>query len=58
MQRSNLEKLVHTGKVAAYKRLHAQILLKADISERRNGWKDIEISKAFDTTHDGYDKDW
>ena len=49
-ERENLKKLVQTGKAAAYKRLHAQILLKADISEDGDGWKDIEISKAFDTS--------
>jgi len=30
-KRSELENLVQKGKTAAYKRLHAQILLKADI---------------------------
>ena len=33
-ERSELENLVHQGKTASYKRLHAQILLKADISEK------------------------
>ncbi|EDN66454.1 hypothetical protein BGP_2072 [Beggiatoa sp. PS] len=32
-ERSELEPMVTTGKIAAYKRLNAQILLKADISE-------------------------
>ena len=47
-ERKNLEKLVQTGKAAAYKRLHAQILLKADISKQGDGWKDRQISEAFD----------
>ena len=32
-ERADLESLIHKGKVAAHKRLHAEILLKADISE-------------------------
>ena len=32
-ERTDLESLIHKGKVAAHKRLHAEILLKADISE-------------------------
>ena len=47
-ERENLKKLVQTGKTAAYKRLHAQILLKADVSEHGDGWKDIKISEALD----------
>ena len=47
-ERLNLEKLVKTGKVAAYKRLHAQILLKADVSPSGPGWDDQKISQAFD----------
>jgi len=48
-ERCQLEGLVSKGKVAAYKRLHAQILLKADISEGP-GWIDQKISEAFDVT--------
>ena len=32
-ERLYLESLIYKGKVAAHKRLHAEILLKADISE-------------------------
>ena len=46
-ERSELEKLVHTGKVAAHKRQHASVLLKADISEQGDGWTDEKISAAF-----------
>jgi len=42
-----LESLIHTGKVAAHKRLHAEILLKADISELGDKWLDRQISEAF-----------
>jgi transposase len=46
-ERTYLESLIHTGKVAAHKRLHAEILLKADISELGNKWLDRQISEAF-----------
>jgi transposase len=49
-ERINLEKLIHTGKEAAYKRLHAQILLKADTSELGENWSDAKISEAFDVS--------
>jgi transposase len=46
-ERTDLEGLIHKGKVAAHKRLHAEILLKADISELGEKWLDIQISEAF-----------
>lgn len=46
-ERTYLESLIHTGKVAAHKRLHAEILLKADISELGEKWPDSQISEAF-----------
>lgn len=49
-ERVELEELVKKGKVAAYKRLHAQILLKADISEGSPGWTDTRIQEAFNVT--------
>ena len=49
-ERSKLEGLVSKGKAAAYKRLHAQILLKADISKEGPSWIDKKISEAFDVT--------
>jgi hypothetical protein len=39
-ERTNLESLIHKGKVAAHKRLHAEILLKADITELGEKWLD------------------
>lgn len=47
-ERSYLQSLVTTGKVAAYKRLRAQILLRADQSEGQPAWTDNQISDAFD----------
>lgn len=46
-ERTYLHDLIHKGKVAAYKRLHAEILLKADISELGEQWQDTLISEAF-----------
>ena len=46
-ERTDLEGLIHKGKVAAHKRLHAEILLKADISEFGEKWLDSQISEAF-----------
>jgi transposase len=33
--------------VAAHKRLHAEILLKADTSDSGEKWRDSQISEAF-----------
>jgi transposase len=49
-ERTYLERLIHTGKVAAHKRLHAEILLKADISEWGERWPDKQIGEAFGIT--------
>lgn len=49
-ERVELEELVKKGKGAAYKRLRAQILLKADISEGAPGWTDTRIKEAFNVT--------
>ena len=49
-ERKQLEDLVSRGKVAGYKRLNAQILLKADRSEEGAAWIDTKISEAFAIT--------
>jgi hypothetical protein len=46
-ERTDLESLIHKGKVAAHKRLHAEILLKADVSESGGKWLDKQISETF-----------
>ena len=46
-ERTDLESLIHKGKVAADKRLHAEILLKADISELGEKWRDSQIMKPL-----------
>ncbi len=47
-ERKELKKLVTKEKAVAYKRLHAQILLKADISEKGLQWTGRNTSKVFD----------
>ena len=48
-ERGHLNDLVNKGKAAAYKRKHAQILLKADIAEGA-GWSDQRIADAFNVS--------
>ncbi len=50
-ERQQLNKLVKTGKVAAYKRQRAQILLKADIGIEGPGFKDKDIATSLDIAH-------
>jgi transposase len=46
-ERDRLTVLVSKGKVAARKRLHAQVLLKADVSAAGAGWTDQQIVEAL-----------
>ena len=46
-ERQYLIDLVRKGKVAAYKRRNAQILLKADIGEEGPGWTDEKIVEVL-----------
>ncbi len=46
-ERSRLTALVSRGKVAARKRLHAQVLLKADVGAAGPGWADLKIAEAL-----------
>ena len=47
-ERNRLTALVSKGKVAAGKRLHAQVLLKADVSAAGAGWTDQRIVEALE----------
>ena len=49
-EREKLEALVSKGKVAARKRRHAEVLLKADEGEGGPGWIDQSAAEAFDVT--------
>jgi transposase len=46
-EREQLVAVVRKGKVAARKRLHAQLLLQADSGAEGPAWTDEEISAAF-----------
>ena len=46
-ERKDLEALVNKGRVAARKRHHAEILLKADQGEYGPAWTDGKIAEAF-----------
>ena len=46
-ERDELQRLVSTGKAAAYKRTRAQILLKADQGPEGPTWSDQRISEAL-----------
>jgi transposase len=50
-ERSYLQEIVSKGKASAHKRLHAQILLKADGGPQGPGWKDQQIIEAFEVNH-------
>lgn len=47
-ERVTLAELVNKGRVAARKRRHAEILLKADQGEEGPAWTDEKIAEAFD----------
>ena len=47
-ERGRLSGLVRTGKAAARKRMHAQVLLKADVGDRGAGWTDERIGEALE----------
>ncbi len=47
-ERTGLLALVKTGKVAARKRAHAQVLLKADQSRQGPAWADERIAEALE----------
>ena len=47
-ERAELEALVKTGRAAARKRVHVQILLKADEGEHGPAWSDAAVSQALE----------
>ena len=49
-ERERLEVLIHAGKRSARMLTKARILLKADVSEAGEGWRDSEIAAALDTS--------
>ena len=49
-ERSSLEDIVKAERMAAHKRRHARMLLKADQGPLGPAWKDADIAAAFDCT--------
>jgi transposase len=49
-EREMLLEVIKKGRVAGYKRQHAQILLKADINGAGGGWTDAQIHEAFEVS--------
>ena len=49
-ERKQLEDFVHKGKRSALLLTKARILLKADTSEAGEGWRNVRIAKALDTS--------
>lgn len=47
-ERAGLEAVINADRMAAHKRKHAQMLLKADQGSHGPGWSDIKIADAFD----------
>ena len=47
-ERAELDAVVKTGRAAARKRLHAQMLLKADEGEHGPAWSDAAIGNALE----------
>jgi transposase len=47
-ERDRLKAVINADRMAAHKRKHAQMLLKADQGPQGSGWSDIKIAEAFD----------
>jgi hypothetical protein len=45
-----LAEIIQASRMAAHKRRHARMLLKADQGPEGPGWKDADIANAFDCT--------
>ena len=49
-ERKTLSDIIQAERMAAHKRGHARILLKADQGSQGPGWNDADIANAFDCT--------
>lgn len=49
-ERSQLKGIIDADRMAAHKRRHARMLLKADQGEDGPGWADTRIAEAFDAS--------
>jgi len=46
-ERKELGIIIRKGRASARKRIHAEILLRADEAEGQNGWKDADVAEAY-----------
>ena len=46
-ERSQLQRIIDADRMAAHKRRHARVLLKADQGEHGPAWSDVQIAEAF-----------
>ncbi len=49
-ERKTLRDIIQAKRMAAHKRRHARMLLKADQGSQGPGWNDADIANAFDCT--------
>jgi transposase len=49
-ERQQLRELIRAGRAAAYKRRHAEVLLKADTGPQGPAWTDQRIAEAFEVS--------
>lgn len=49
-ERAQLRDIIDAERMAAHKRRHAQMLLKADQGETGPGWTDTRVAEAFDVS--------
>ena len=49
-ERCQLKDIISADRMAAHKRRHAQMLLKADQGENGSDWIDTRVAEAFDVT--------
>jgi hypothetical protein len=49
-ERTELQGILDANRMAAHKRRHAQMLLKADQGKHGPGWPDARVAEAFDVT--------
>ena len=49
-EREQLKDIINANRMAAHKRRHAQMLLKADQGKHGPGWIDARVAEAFDVS--------
>ena len=46
-ERKELDSVINKERASARKRIHAQILLRADEAQGQDGWKDADVAEAY-----------